>query len=74
MRLPTNPGQQALLNRRTALVNAFVSGLAVFAGHRLPALAAYTVVPSGSVADKQARLREVEKLFKEIDYECVVSS
>ena len=65
MRLPTNPGQQALLNRRTALVNAFVSGLAVFAGHRLPALAAYTVVPSGSVADKQARLREVEKLFKE---------
>lgn len=47
---------------RRALLQTVVS--AVLAGQSLPALAAYTMVPTGSIGDKQARLREVEKLFK----------
>ena len=55
------PHRAAELNRR-AVLQAFTS-IAVFAGNRLPALAAYTVVPTGSIFEKETRLKEVEKLY-----------
>ena len=68
VRPPPRPGSLA---RRAALQRSFLSLFATSAIlpaaiRTLPASAAkYTVVPSGTVAEKEARLSEVEKLFLE---------
>lgn len=54
--------QHGLLHRR-ALLQTLASGL--LASPSLPALAAYTIVPTGTIADKQSRQVEVAKLLKE---------
>jgi catechol 2,3-dioxygenase-like lactoylglutathione lyase family enzyme len=64
MRLPTPSNidrRGAISQLSRTLLTLAASGLAL---PTLPALAAYTIVPSGSVSEKQARLAEVEKLFK----------
>jgi len=60
MRLPS-PREPNTLHRR-AVLQTLVSAL--LASPSLPALAAYTIVPSGSIAEKQSRMKEVEKLFE----------
>jgi len=47
---------------RSALLRSLALGT-VFTATRRPAIAAYTIVPTGSVRDKTARLAEVEKLY-----------
>jgi catechol 2,3-dioxygenase-like lactoylglutathione lyase family enzyme len=49
---------------RAAVLRSLATG-ALLAVSRQPALAAYTVIPTGSIADKQARLAVVSKLYLE---------
>ena len=53
--------QHGMLHRR-ALLQTLASAL--LASPSLPALAAYTIVPTGSIAEKQSRQLEVVKLLK----------
>ena len=61
MRVPTPPKHG--LHRRAFLQTLTTSALLV-ATPSLPALAAYTIVPTGSIADKRARQLEVLKELK----------
>lgn len=61
MRVPTPPRHG--LHRRAFLQTLTTSALLV-ATPSLPALAAYTIVPTGSIADKRARQLEVLKELK----------
>ena len=61
MRVPTPPKHG--LHRRAFLQTLTTSALLV-ATPSLPALAAYTIVPTGSIADKRARQLEVFKELK----------
>ena len=61
MRVPTPPKHS--LHRRAFLQTLTTSALLV-ATPSLPALAAYTIVPTGSIADKRARQLEVLKELK----------
>jgi len=61
MRVPTPPRHG--LHRRAFLQTLATSALLV-ATPSLPALAAYTIVPTGSIADKRARQLEVLKELK----------
>ena len=59
--MPTPPKHG--LHRRAFLQTLTTSALLV-ATPSLPALAAYTIVPTGSIADKRARQLEVDKELK----------
>ena len=61
MRVPTPPKHG--LHRR-AFLQALTTSALLVATPSLPALAAYTIVPTGSIADKRARQLEVLKELK----------
>ena len=61
MRVPTPPKHS--LHRR-AFLQALTTSALLVATPSLPALAAYTIVPTGSIADKRARQLEVLKELK----------
>jgi len=68
MRLPTSnrkpaaPRQGLGTVSRAALIRTAL-GIAALGLPRRPALAAYTIIPTGTIADKEARLREVGQLY-----------
>ena len=69
MRLPSSTSlhrRDAVSGGLLALLSTTLSSTALFSSPGR-ALAAYTVIPSGTIVEKQARLKEVEKLFEEAD-------
>ena len=65
MRLPSSTSlhrRDAVSGGLLALLSTTLSSTALFSSPGR-ALAAYTVIPSGTIVEKQARLKEVEKLF-----------